>query len=211
MSSTMITNPTAPSPTSGRGSGTVSGAAQGAAAGASFGPVGIVAGAVIGGIAGFLGGAQQDASARHASLAYKYAHMQKLREAAIVRRDKLREFRMMRSQAMLGILGEEGGSRSSAPQGAVSSLQSQYGFNINYFDTSAYIQSQYQKHSNKAGKHAASANMIMATTSAVASSVSEIGKYKGSSWGSSGSAPSGGSTPSGSTGTAYTPSWSGPR
>jgi hypothetical protein len=205
----MITNPTVQNTQSGRGSGTITGAAQGAAAGAAVGgPVGAVVGGVIGGIAGWLGGSEQDKSQKHANLAFQYAKMQKLREAAIARRDKVREFRMMRSAAMMGITQEEGGTRSSSPQGSVSGLQAQYGFNINYFDTSAYIQSQYQKHTNKAGKHAAAANMIMSTTGAVASAVGSMGYNGLFSPGKPSGTPT---TPTGtSTGTTYAPTWSNP-
>jgi hypothetical protein len=68
---------------------------------------------------------------------------------------------------MTMIGNEAGGTRSSAPQGAIASLGAQYGFNQNFFDADVYLNKQYQKHSNKAGKHAASANMINSTASAI--------------------------------------------
>ena len=173
--STMIKDPKASTPTSGRGSGTLSGAAQGAAAGTAVMPgVGTVVGAVVGGVAGWLGGSEQDKAAKHATLAFKYAQLVKKREAAVVRRDMLRQFRAARAMSMVGVTSEEGGKRSSAPQGGISSLGSQFAFNQNYFDANAYLQEQLQKHSNKAGKHAQAANTIMATTTAVMSSVGSM-------------------------------------
>lgn len=170
MSATMIKHPTSSTPTSGRGSGTISGAAQGAAAGTAIMPgVGTVVGAVIGGIAGFLGGSQQDSAAKHANQAYQYAKMRQERAGAIQRRDILREFRAKRAIAMTSIGSEEGGRRSSAPQGAIASFGAQFGFNLGYFDADVYLQNKYQEHANKAGKKAANANMINSTISTVAS------------------------------------------
>lgn len=184
MSSTMITNPTAGHPTSGRGAGTISGAAQGAAAGTAIMPgVGTVVGAVVGGIAGFLGGSEADSGARHAALAYKYARLAKSREAALARNRLLNDFRQRRAAMMLGIASEEGGTRSSAPQGAVAGLKGQFGFNVNFFDAGIYLQEQYQKHANKAGKKAANANMIMSTANSVfsaAGSMAGSGLFSGS-------------------------------
>jgi uncharacterized membrane protein len=163
----MIKDPKANTPISGRGSGVIAGAAQGAAAGATFGPVGAIVGGIIGAASGFISGSEQDQSAKHATMAYKYAQLRQERQAAIVRRDKLREFRMARAMAMTMIGNEAGGTKSSAPAGAIWGLQAQYALNQNYFDADVYLNRQYQKHSNKAGKHAAAANMINAASSAV--------------------------------------------
>ena len=192
---TQIVNPEARTPTSGRGSGIVSGAAQGAAAGAQTGNVyGIIAGAVIGGFAGWLGGSKQDKSARYASLAYKYAKLRMERQAAITRRNIINEFRMARAKSMTMIGNEEGGTRSSSPQGSIFSLGAQFGFNISYFDADVYLQEQYQKFANKAKKQAVAANNINATLTSVAKA---FGPMAGGF--STSSAPSSSST--GSTGT----------
>lgn len=176
MSGTMINDPKANMPTSGRGSGVVSGAAQGAAAGAAIaGPYGAVIGAVVGGISGFIGGSEADKSAKHATMAYKYAQLRQERQAAVARRDIVRQFRMARAIAMTMIGNESGGTRSSAPQGAVGSLGAQFGFNTAFFDADVYLQRQFQKHSTKAGKHAASANMINSSLGAVTSAVGSSG------------------------------------
>lgn len=182
--STRIDRPTANTPTSGRGSGAISGAAQGAAAGTMVMPgIGTVVGAVIGAAAGYLGGAEQDKSAKHASLAYKYAKLRQERGAAVARRDIIRQFRISRAQAMMGIGAEQGGTRSSAPQGAIASMGSQYAFNSSYFDADFWLNSMYMKHAKKAGKHAAAANTINATAGAVASAVSSWGQSSGNPYG----------------------------
>ncbi len=173
---TKIKDPKANMPTSGRGSSTISGAAQGAAAGTAVMPgVGTAVGAVIGAAVGFLGGSEQDKSAKHATLASKYARLRQERQAAVVRRDIVRQFRMARATAMTMIGNESGGTRSSAPQGAVGSLGAQFGFNTAFFDADIYLQRQFQKHSTKAGKHAASANMINATLATTAQAVGSMG------------------------------------
>ena len=82
---------------------------------------------------------------------------------------------MARATAMTMIGNESGGTRSSAPQGAVGSLGAQFGFNTAFFDADIYLQRQFQKHSTKAGKHAASANMINSSLSSVASAVGTAG------------------------------------
>lgn len=219
--STKIKDPSANTPVSGRSTGTLSGAAQGAAAGTAVMPgVGTVVGAVVGGIAGFLGGSAQDKAARQATLAYKYAKIRQERQAAVARRDIIRQFRMQRASAMTMIGNEQGGTRSSAPQGAIASFGAQYGFNASFFDADAYLQSKYQTHANKAGKHAASANMINATLSSVASSVASMGKafnspsapISGGTTVTSGPAPGGILTsPTSTQSTPYAPNWGGPR
>lgn len=173
---TKIKDPKANNPVSGRGSSTTTGAAAGAVAGTAVMPgVGTVVGAVIGAAWGFLGGSEQDKSAKHATLASKYARLRQERQAAVARRDIVRQFRMARASAMTIVGNESGGTRSSAPQGAVSSLGTQFGFNTAFFDADVYLQQQFQKHSTKAGKHAAAANMINSSLMATASAVGAMG------------------------------------
>jgi len=212
MSSTVIDKPTANTPTSGRGSGAVSGAASGAAAGTMVMPgIGTVVGAVIGAAAGYLGGAEADKSQKHASLAYKYAKLRGERQAAIARRNVVAQFRMARASAMTMIGNEEGGRRSSAPQGAIASTGAQFGVNLNYFDADVYLQSMYQKHSNKAGKKAATANMINSTLTSVASSASSFGGSGFFSPQASSGPSTAGAAPAASSPRTYSAGWSGPR
>jgi hypothetical protein len=147
MSSTMIKNPTRNQDDWGKGTGAIKGAAMGAAVG---GPIG----AVIGGTLGFIAGGFGDSSQRHKELAAQWAKMGKVREAAIARRNVIREFRMRRAITTMQMGAEEGGMRSSAPQASQNSLEAQFGFGLNYFDTQAYIQKKVQTQLNKAGKAA---------------------------------------------------------
>jgi hypothetical protein len=210
MSSTVIDKPTANTPTSGRGSGVVSGAASGAAAGTMVMPgVGTVVGAVIGAAAGYLGGAEADKSQKHASLAYKYAKLRQERQAAVARRDIVRQFRVARAMSLTMIGNEEGGTRSSSPQGALAGTGAQFGFNLSFFDADTFLNTAYMKHSRKAGKHAATANMINATSSSVMSAVGSMGN-SGMFAGKTAAPTTGGgavsSTPHGSN-TAYGGNW----
>lgn len=176
-------------PISGAASGAMGGAAQGAAVGAAAGPVGMIAGAVIGGIAGGIAGGEADKSAYYKKMAEKWALQAKEREfSRNTIREPLRQYRMMRAQAMMGITNEAGGTRSSAPQGAVSSMGAQYGENYNYALGQLYIQRKYSKFMNKSKKAANAAQMIFSTMDSISSAASSFGGMGGSkpSWGGSG-------------------------
>lgn len=172
-----------PSPTgighSGRSTGAASGVAQGAAAGAMVGgPVGAAVGAVVGGIVGAIGGGQSDQAERYRKIAYKYQTMGKERQQAIAIRDQLREFRMKRAIAMASIGMEEGGTRSSAPQGATDSLNSQYAFNYAYTEGQIYLERQYAKFMRKAGRKQSQSNSTFAYLDAASSLANTYGKWQ---------------------------------
>jgi hypothetical protein len=135
----------------GAGAGAAQGAASGAMAGSVFGPWGTAIGAVVGGVIGFASGALADKGKVHERMARKWAKQGKNREAAIKMRDNLRAFRMQRAVSMASIASETGGTQSSAPQGAISSMESQYSFGSNFAIGQMYIMSQYEKQMKKAG------------------------------------------------------------
>ncbi len=177
-----IKNPNATSGHSGMGSGAVGGAAQGAAAGAMVGgPVGAVVGGVIGAIGGALGGGAMDKAEYYKKLAAKYDTMGRERQQAIAIRDQLRQFRMKRAMAMTAIGSEEGGTRSSSPQGAVDSLGAQYGFDYAYTEGQIYLQRQSAKFMRKAGRKMAQANTTFAYMDA-ASSFAQVGASAWGAW-----------------------------
>jgi hypothetical protein len=129
--------------------GAVTGGIKGAAAGAAVGgPVGAAIGGIVGGIAGAFG----DSAARHKSLAAQWARMGRVRSAAIQRRNVIREFRMRRALTTMSMGSEEGGMQSSATVGSQNSLEAQFGFGLNYFDTQQYINKKVNKQLNKAGR-----------------------------------------------------------
>ena len=173
--STMIQSPTARTPQGGKRAGTITGAAQGAAAGTAVMPgIGTAVGAVVGAIGGFLGGSGVDRAKKHQALASKWAIIAKEREAAIARRNIIRDFRAKRAQAILMGGYEEGGLKSSTPRGGISSLGSQFAVGANFFDAQVYAQRQYQKHINKAGRNAARAGDVFATMGAVFNATSSV-------------------------------------
>lgn len=201
MTGTSVYNPT---PThqgaSGRALGVGSGAATGASAGATVGSailpgvgtaVGAVIGGVVGGIVGFAAGAFQDQGARYRKIARKWEKQGKERAAAINVRDQLRSFRIQRAMAMSGIAAESGGTLSSAPQGSVSSMGSQFAFNRAYNEGQTYIQGEYARMMRKAQAASSKGNLTMGLLSAGASLASTFGGAFG---GKGGPATPGGDT-----------------
>jgi hypothetical protein len=162
--------------------GIVSGASQGAAAGAMIGgPVGAVIGGVIGGIAGGLAGKKADEAQRRLNQALAWQKLGKEREAAIARRDMVRQFRMQRAMSLIGISSEEGGTRSSAPRGAVAAIGSQYANAEAFMEGQIYIQRQYSRNMERAGKASSIAEQGFGMISAVTSLASTYGSMKGAS------------------------------
>jgi len=184
MSSTFITSPGGTkTPTTGKGTGVLTGAAQGAAAGTMVMPgIGTAVGAAVGAVVGFIGGAQSDKAQAYKKLAYKWDTMGKERQAAISRRDYLRQFRASRATAMTMIGGEEGGTRSSAPQGSVSALGSQFAFGEAFMEGQVMIGRTSAKFMRKAGKSQAASNATFATLEAGASLASTYGASAMNAW-----------------------------
>lgn len=171
--STMVQGQSAPRGNSGQMSGAVGGAAQGAATGAMVGgPVGAVIGGVIGGIAGAIGGRKVDKAKQYKQIAAKWQTHGAERQAAVQIRDQVREFRMKRSMAMANIGNEEGGTRSSAPRGALGSMSAQYSFNRNYAFGQIYIGRQVSRYLQKAGQEMNAANTTFALMDSASSLIS---------------------------------------
>jgi phage tail tape-measure protein len=209
-------------PISGTASGVIGGGAGGAAAGAlagaaigaAGGPIGVVGGAIIGAaygvVSGALGGAEADKSAYYKKVASKWAKMGQERQAALERNNYIREFRARRAMTMMGY-GEEGANRSSAPQGAADSLKAQFAFGQAYSEGQHFIQRQYSKNMNKAGKAAQAAQTIFSTQAAVFQAAQTIGSlYPGPSAAGSAGTPGVGTTSpsSGGLSNPYSPGWS---
>jgi hypothetical protein len=154
-----IVDPKASMGSSGQASGAAAGAMQGAAVGSMIAPgVGTAIGAVVGGVAGYLSGSGLDKASYHRKLAYKYRRQSLELQAAAQRRDILRQFRLQRANAILGITQEEGGTRSSSPMAGLSSIANQYAGAETYTQAGVYLQRNYDTQMNKAGKAAARAN-----------------------------------------------------
>lgn len=163
-SRTYITNPKGSSGNSGATSGGISMGAQGAAVGAAVaGPVGAVVGGVVGAVGGLIGGGQADKADYYRSIARQWEKQGRARQASLELRNMLREFRLARANAIMGINAEAGGNQSSAPVGAVGSLGSQYAFNDAYYRADYQIKKQITKYYTKAGKANANAQQSFAT------------------------------------------------
>lgn len=161
-------------------SGAISGAAQGAAVGTMIMPgIGTAIGAVVGAIGGLLSGGAAQRSRIYANRASKTQKTLSLMEAGLQRRDMLRQARMARAESLAAITsGGEGGMLSSAPRGALSSMTSQTGQNIRYFDARIrdYVQQQFWL--NKAGKKSAQAQNIAGMMSGVMSAAQGYAMFK---------------------------------
>jgi gas vesicle protein len=155
------------------GAGTTGGALSGAGTGATVGTailpgVGTAVGAVVGGIAGAIGGMFQDKASGYMKKANKLMYQQKVKQAAIQRRDILRDFRMQRAMQIAGAMAETGNTASSTVQSAMGSFQSQFATNLGTFDWSAGHQKRVNLFTRKAGQAAETAGMINAGINAVA-------------------------------------------
>lgn len=160
--------------------GAISGAAQGAAAGAALGPAGMIAGAIIGGVGGLLSGGAAKRARIYQNRASKTQRVLSMMEAAVQRRDLIRTARIARAESLAAIsAGGEGGMMSSAPLGALSSLTSQTGSNLRYFDARIRDFVQMQFWVDKAGQKAAQASNISGITSGLLSALSAAGSLKG--------------------------------
>lgn len=137
---------------------------------------------VIGGIFSF--GARKKAK-KYANRAAAVERQQAQLEAAVQRRDLVRQSRIARAQAVAASASESGGLQSSAPQGAIGSVGSQTISNLSYFDRQVGMGNEAQAYRQKAGKYASRAENI-STITGLASSV-----FGG---GFGGGAPTGGDT-----------------
>ena len=134
--------------------GAIGGAAQGAAAGyAIAGPYGAVVGGVLGGVMGLFGGGAARKARLFTNSAKKTERTLSYFEAAVQRRDMIRQARIGRAEALAaGTSQGTGGLESSGVQGALSSVSSQANFNIRYFDARIADYLKMQEWVDKAGK-----------------------------------------------------------
>lgn len=155
------------------GQGAVTGAAQGAAVGSVAGPVGTVVGAIVGGVIGAIGGIFSSQSKRYQKKADQQAQEMQDREAALQRRNIVRDQYVARAQAIAASAAEDGALMSSAPLGAISSIASQGAFNTDYFDSQVINQKQrnyWLKKAHKKQQDAGTAFQVLDTASSLAGS-----------------------------------------
>lgn len=155
--------------------GAIGGIASGAAAGASFGPVGAVVGGIIGGIGGLMGGNAAKKARKYQNIAAAFEAKSKIQQAALARRDMIRQARVAQANAIAFAASEEGGLQSSASQGALASSESQLGFGLNYLKTQFELQRGVTTNLQKAGKYQAQAQDILGLTSTLTSAIQTIG------------------------------------
>lgn len=142
-------------------SGALSGAAQGAQYGSVLGPFGMVVGAVVGAAFGFASGSKKRAARLAANRAQKIGREVSYADAAVARRDLVRQGRIARAASVAAIAASgEGGLSSSAPRGALSSIGAQSTFNLGYFDWRIGKKQTQQMLIDKAGKYASQAQQI---------------------------------------------------
>lgn len=160
--------------------GALTGAAQGAITGAQIaGPYGAVVGAVIGAVGGAIGGGQAKKARKYANKAKALQRAMSLMDAGIQRRDMVRAFRIGRAESVAASAASgEGGLLSSAPIGAISSLGSQFKFNLRYFDQRIRDFMTMQSYVDKAGKYANKAATTGAIMGALNSAASAYGAMK---------------------------------
>ena len=173
-----------------RVSGGISYAAQGAAAGAAFGPWGAAIGGVLGLAGGILGGGQAARARQMANRARKIERGQSYLDAAVARRDLIRQGREARATSLAMVTAEgEGGMASSAPMGALQSVGSQLNFNLGYFDSRIAHMLRMQKFQDRAAKYGARAKGtfgIMDSAIQLAGAASSFTSVTGSQLGGSG-------------------------
>lgn len=157
------------------GIGAATGAVNGVAAGMMVGgPVGALVGGILGGIAGLFGGG----ASRARRLAYqKQLNMEK-RAQAIQRRDMIREFRIAQAHSLAQAAMEEGGMQSSGSQAVQSSLGTQFGFNLAYFNQQATDWKYIVKHLKKSQQLSSYSNLFNAGLKAY-TSFSGMGMFGG--------------------------------
>lgn len=141
------------------------GAAQGAAQGFATGGV---PGAVIGAIGGFFGGKAAARAEVYATRATKTRRAQQFLQAAIQRRDLIRQSRFARAEQLAAAAGAgEYGMLSSGYGGAMGSLMSQTARNIQFFDANVRDEVQASFWEGKAKKKQAQASNILGVTAAL--------------------------------------------
>lgn len=145
------------------GIGAATGAVKGAAAGMMVGgPVGTLVGGILGGILGGIAGLFGGGASRARRLAYqKQLNMEK-RAQAIQRRDMIREFRIAQAHSLAQAAMEEGGMQSSGSQAVQSSLGTQFGFNLAYFNQQATDWKYIVKHLKKSQQLSSYSNLFNA-------------------------------------------------
>ena len=160
--------------------GAIGGAAEGAATGFAIGgPVGGIVGGIIGGISGLLGGNKKKKARKYINQARTLERRQSYLDAGIQRRDMVRQARIARAQSLAASTAEgEGGLMSSGPMGALSSIGTQFNFNLGYFDSRISRLVQVQRLYDKAGKEWNAAQNIAGYTDALFSVASTFGGIK---------------------------------
>lgn len=180
----------------------IGGAAEGAKAGYGVGSVwGAVAGGIIGGVAGYIGGNQAARARKMYNRGMKMQRTLSLTQAAVARRDLIRQARIERASAVAASAAQEGGLQSSAPAGAISSYGSQFGFNLGYFDRTIQRYLMMQKYIDKAGKYARRSGDTMNYLNMAIGIVNAAGSVQGATGSQMGGGmPSGGASSMGGTG-----------
>lgn len=164
--------------------------AQGAYLGYSAGgPWGAVVGGVLGGIGGAIGGHQEARARKMAKKAVRIQRQLSYMQAAVARRDLIRNARMERASSVAALAAQEGGLQSSPGAGAVSSYQSQFGFNLGYFDRRIQDYLAMQRFMDKSGKYARRAGDTYAIMDTIIAMGNSMGSMSGS---TSSQIPSGG-------------------
>lgn len=141
------------------------GAAQGAAQGFAQGGL---PGAIVGAIGGFFGGKEAARAEVYANRANQTRRQQQFLQAAIQRRDIVRQSRFARAEQLAAASAAGAyGMLSSGYGGAMSSLMSQTGRNLQIFDANVRDEVQASFWEGKAKQKQAKASNIMGITSAL--------------------------------------------
>lgn len=164
------------------GTGAVTGAAKGAAIGSVAGPVGTIVGGIVGGVLGAISGIFSSQSKRYLRKAYAEEQAMQDRQAALQRRNLVRDMYVARAQSVAASAAEDGALMSSAPLGAIGSIVAQGNFNQDYFDSQVINQKQKNYWLKKAHKKTEGIATIGSIFDA-ASSLADSGAF--SSFGSS--------------------------
>lgn len=150
------------------GAGAVAGAVQGYAVG---GPIG----AVIGAVGGFLSGKQAARASVYATRAAKTRRTMALMQGAVQRREMVRQTRVARAEQLAAAAGAgEYGMLSSGYGGAMSSLMSRAGRNLQVFDAFTRDEVQASFWEGKAQQKAARAADISGITNMLTTGASFI-------------------------------------
>jgi len=151
--------------------GAVKGAAQGAAVGSVVPVVGTVIGAVVGGVIGLVSGMFSSKAKGKKKKANEIRAKMAERDAAIQRRDLVRNIRIQRAQSVSAGTGD-GEVISSAVAGATGSIGAQGSTSLDFFDTQYFQNTTANKYNAKAEQYAgysAAGNTLLNSMGGIAS------------------------------------------